>query len=39
VYISRDVMFDETVFPFSKLDFNAGARLRSEISLLPQKVC
>jgi histone deacetylase 1/2 len=34
VYISRDVVFDETVFPFSKLHPNAGARLHSEISLL-----
>jgi len=35
VYISRDVIFEETNFPFSKLHSNAGARLRSEISLLP----
>jgi hypothetical protein len=35
VYISRDVVFDETVFPFSMLHPNAGVRLRSEISLLP----
>ncbi len=35
VYISRDVVFDETVFPFSELHANAGARLRSEILLLP----
>jgi len=34
VYISRDVVFDETVFPFSKLHPNAGARLRSEIHCL-----
>ena len=34
VYISRDVVFDENVFPFSKMHFNAGARLRSEINLL-----
>jgi hypothetical protein len=34
VYISRDVVFDETVFPFSKMDANAGARLRTEINLL-----
>ena len=27
VYISRDVVFDETVFPFSTLHPNAGARL------------
>jgi hypothetical protein len=38
VYISRDVIFDESVFPFSKLHPNAGARLRSEISLLPSSL-
>jgi hypothetical protein len=36
VYISRDVVFDETVFPFSKLHPNAGSRLRQEILLLPE---
>lgn len=35
IYISRDVVFDEHVFPFSKLHTNAGARLRYEIELLP----
>jgi histone deacetylase 1/2 len=35
VYISRDVVFDESVFPFSELHSNAGARLRAEILLLP----
>jgi hypothetical protein len=35
VYISRDVIFDEEVFPFSTLHSNAGARLRAEIALLP----
>jgi histone deacetylase 1/2 len=35
VYISRDVVFDESVFPFSKLHPNAGALLRKEILLLP----
>jgi hypothetical protein len=35
VYISRDVVFDETVFPFHKLNPNAGAHLRAEILLLP----
>jgi hypothetical protein len=34
VYVSRDVVFDETVYPFSKLNPNAGARLRGEIQLL-----
>jgi hypothetical protein len=36
VYISRDVVFDENVYPFSKLHSNAGALLRAEISLLPE---
>jgi hypothetical protein len=35
IYISRDVVFDETVFPFAELHSNAGARLRTEINLLP----
>jgi hypothetical protein len=35
VYISRDVVFDETVFPFASLHSNAGAWLRAEINLLP----
>jgi hypothetical protein len=35
VYISRDVVFDETIFPFHKLNPNAGACLRVEILLLP----
>jgi hypothetical protein len=33
-YISRDVVFDEIVFPFAKLHSNAGARLHAEIFLL-----
>jgi hypothetical protein len=36
VCISRDVIFDEEVFPFASLHENAGARLRHEISLLPE---
>lgn len=36
VYISRDAVFDENVFPFSQLRPNAGVRLREEISLLPE---
>jgi hypothetical protein len=36
IYISRNVVFDEIVYPFSKLNPNAGARLRYEILLLPQ---
>lgn len=35
VYISRDVIFDQSVFPFAQLHPNAGARLRSEILLHP----
>lgn len=34
IYISHDVMFDETQFPFAKLHSNAGAHLRAEISLI-----
>jgi hypothetical protein len=34
VYISRDVTFDEEVFPFFKLNPNVGARLRSNVALL-----
>ena len=35
IYISRDVVFDETLFPFAKLHPNAGALLRAKIALLP----
>lgn len=35
VYFSRDVVFDEQVFPFAKLHPNAGAQLRKELVLLP----
>ncbi|WVZ68985.1 hypothetical protein U9M48_017854 [Paspalum notatum var. saurae] len=38
VYISRDVVFDESVYPFSALHPNAGTRLRSEILLLPSRL-
>jgi hypothetical protein len=34
VYISRDVVFDENVFPFALLHPNAGAQLRKELLLL-----
>jgi hypothetical protein len=34
VYISRDVVFDETMFPFQHLHPNVGALLRKEILLL-----
>jgi histone deacetylase 1/2 len=33
VYISRDVVFDENVFPFASMHPNAGVHLRSEIPL------
>ena len=36
IYISRDVVFDESVFPFKSLHPNAGALLRKEILLLPE---
>jgi hypothetical protein len=35
VYISRDVVFDETIFPFASMHPNAGARLGAELSILP----
>jgi hypothetical protein len=35
VYISRDVVFNEEVFPFAALHPNAGAWLRAELDLLP----
>jgi hypothetical protein len=35
VYISRDIVFDEKVFPFASLNPNAGKRLKDEILLLP----
>jgi histone deacetylase 1/2 len=35
VYISRDVVFDENVFPFHGLHPNAGALLKQQILLLP----
>lgn len=38
IYISRDVVFDENVFPFAQLHPNAGALLSSEISLLPDSL-
>jgi hypothetical protein len=36
VYISQDVVFDESIFPFASLHKNAGARLRAELHLLPE---
>jgi hypothetical protein len=39
IYISRDIVFDETVFPFASLHPNAGALLWREILLLPESLC
>jgi hypothetical protein len=39
VYISRDVIFDETVCPFSTLHPNAGAHLQAEILLRYPTLC
>jgi hypothetical protein len=36
VYISHDVVFDETIFPFAELHPNASRRLKQDILLLPQ---
>lgn len=36
MYISRDVIFDETIFPFSSQNPNASTLLRSEVLLLPE---
>jgi hypothetical protein len=36
VYISRDVIFDETVFPFAQHHPNPGMRYTSEVLILPQ---
>jgi transposase InsO family protein len=35
VYISRDVIFDEHVFPFASMHPNVGAQLKAELALLP----
>jgi hypothetical protein len=35
IYISRDVVFDENIFPFAALNPTAGARYTSEVLLLP----
>lgn len=39
IYISRNVMFDEAVFPFANLHPNVGAQLRKEIIILPDSLC
>jgi hypothetical protein len=38
IYISRDVVFYEIVFPFARLHPNAGALLQREILLLPESL-
>lgn len=38
VYVSLDVIFDESVFPFQSLHENAGRCLSAEIDLLPQSL-
>jgi hypothetical protein len=35
VYISQDVIFDESVFPFATLHPNAGVRYTSDVLLTP----
>jgi hypothetical protein len=34
IYISRDVVFDETIFPFASLNSNAGHHFHFEVLLL-----
>jgi hypothetical protein len=36
IYISRDVIFDEAVFPFASLHSNDGAHYHSDVLLLPR---
>ena len=38
VYISRNVVFDESIFPFEQLHPNAGALLRKDILLLDKSL-
>jgi hypothetical protein len=38
VYISQDVVFYEHVFPFARLHPNPRARLRAELSVLPDSL-
>lgn len=38
VYVSRDVVFDESIYHFTSLHPNAGSHLRSEILLLPESL-
>jgi hypothetical protein len=34
-YISRDIVFDETMFPFAEFHSNAGARYSTDVLLIP----
>jgi hypothetical protein len=36
IYVSRDVIFDESSFPFASLPSNAGTRYTSDVLLLPR---
>jgi hypothetical protein len=38
VYISRDIVFNESVLPFASLHSNTGAQLRADILLLPSSL-
>jgi hypothetical protein len=38
IYISHDVLFDESVFPFASLHSMAGARYHSDVLLSPATV-
>jgi hypothetical protein len=38
VYISHDVAFDETCYPFTELKTNASSHYTSEILLLPDSI-
>jgi histone deacetylase 1/2 len=38
VYISRDIVFDESVFSFASLHSNAGAQLQADSILLPSSL-
>jgi hypothetical protein len=38
IYVSRNVVSDENIFPFAKLHPNAGARLWAKILLLPESL-
>jgi hypothetical protein len=35
IYISRDVIFDDSTFPFASLNSNAVTRYTSEVLLIP----